>query len=183
MIWQARSTASGASSADFTTTALPATIAGAILSAISNIGTFHGMIAPTTPSGSRYRHGQHVGPERYGFALQFRAEAAEEDKDVGQHRGLDPAFGAQRLAGFERDEPGQFLDMPVEQTPAFGDKLAALARRQFRPCLLRAAGGFHRGIHVGRVAFRGLADDRARCRIDVRKRSSVARRHHRAVDQ
>ena len=51
--WQARSTASGASSADFTTTVLPATIAGAILSAISKSGTFQGMMAPTTPSGSR----------------------------------------------------------------------------------------------------------------------------------
>ena len=48
-----RSTASGASSADFTTTVLPATSAGAIFSAISSMGTFHGMIAPTTPSGSR----------------------------------------------------------------------------------------------------------------------------------
>ncbi len=53
MISQMRSTASGASSADFTTTALPATSAGATFSAISSIGTFHGMMAPTTPSGSR----------------------------------------------------------------------------------------------------------------------------------
>src|SRR3954454_20544556 len=48
-----RSTVSGASSADFTTTVLPATSAGATFSAISSIGTFQGMIAPTTPSGSR----------------------------------------------------------------------------------------------------------------------------------
>ena len=48
-----RSTVSGASSADFTTTVLPATSAGATFSAISNNGTFQGMIAPTTPSGSR----------------------------------------------------------------------------------------------------------------------------------
>ncbi len=48
-----RSTAKGASSADFTTTVLPATRAGATLSAINSIGTFQGMMAPTTPSGSR----------------------------------------------------------------------------------------------------------------------------------
>ena len=53
MIWQARSTANGDSSADLTTTAFPATSAGATFSAISIIGTFQGMIAPTTPSGSR----------------------------------------------------------------------------------------------------------------------------------
>src|SRR3546814_3062551 len=46
MIWQTRRTVSGASSADFTTTALPARIAGAIFSAISSSGTFHGMMAP-----------------------------------------------------------------------------------------------------------------------------------------
>ena len=50
---QMRSTASGASSADFTTTELPATSAGATFSAISSMGTFQGMMAPTTPSGSR----------------------------------------------------------------------------------------------------------------------------------
>jgi hypothetical protein len=53
MISQMRSTASGASSALFTTTALPATSAGATFSAISSMGTFQGMMAPTTPSGSR----------------------------------------------------------------------------------------------------------------------------------
>ena len=50
---QTRSTVSGASSADLTTTVLPATSAGATLSAINSRGTFHGMMAPTTPSGSR----------------------------------------------------------------------------------------------------------------------------------
>jgi hypothetical protein len=50
---QMRRTANGASSALFTTTVLPATSAGAIFSAISIIGTFHGMMAPTTPIGSR----------------------------------------------------------------------------------------------------------------------------------
>ena len=50
---QMRSTVSGASSALFTTTVLPATSAGATFSAISSNGTFQGIIAPTTPSGSR----------------------------------------------------------------------------------------------------------------------------------
>ncbi len=53
-IWHTRRTASGASSADFTTTVLPATSAGAIFSAISIMGAFHGMMTPTTPIGSRW---------------------------------------------------------------------------------------------------------------------------------
>ena len=47
------STPSGASSAAFSTSVLPAQSAGAIFSAPSSTGAFHGMIAPTTPSGSR----------------------------------------------------------------------------------------------------------------------------------
>ena len=47
------STPSGASSAAFSTSVLPAHSAGAILSAPSITGAFHGMMAPTTPIGSR----------------------------------------------------------------------------------------------------------------------------------
>ena len=47
------STPSGASSAAFSTSVLPAHSAGAIFNAPSSTGAFHGMIAPTTPSGSR----------------------------------------------------------------------------------------------------------------------------------
>ena len=47
------STPSGASSAALSTSVLPAHSAGAILSAASSTGAFHGMMAPTTPIGSR----------------------------------------------------------------------------------------------------------------------------------
>jgi hypothetical protein len=46
-------TPSDASSAAFSTSVLPAQSAGAIFNAASSTGAFHGMIAPTTPSGSR----------------------------------------------------------------------------------------------------------------------------------
>ena len=44
---------SGVSSAGFTITALPQASAGAAFHPTMIIGKFHGMIAPTTPSGSR----------------------------------------------------------------------------------------------------------------------------------
>ena len=47
------STPSGASSAAFSTSVLPVHSAGAIFIAPRPTGAFHGMIAPTTPSGSR----------------------------------------------------------------------------------------------------------------------------------
>jgi hypothetical protein len=43
----------GASGEDLSTTVQPASRAGATLLLIRSIGTFHGMIAPTTPTGSR----------------------------------------------------------------------------------------------------------------------------------
>src|SRR4030095_4430566 len=46
-------TPSGASSAAFSTSVLPAQRAGAILSAARMTGAFQGMMAPTTPIGSR----------------------------------------------------------------------------------------------------------------------------------
>src|SRR3546814_14270242 len=48
-----RKAANGASSADLTTTVLPAASAGAILNAIRINGAFQGRMAPTTPTGSR----------------------------------------------------------------------------------------------------------------------------------
>ena len=116
---------------------MPATIAGAILSAISSSGTFHGMMAPTTPIGSRWVMVIDAGLERHGLALQLRAEPAIEHQHVGEDAGLDPAFGADRLAGLERDEPRQLLDMVVEDAAAFMDQPPALARGELGPALLR----------------------------------------------
>ena len=47
------STPRGASSAAFSTIVFPVQRAGAILSAARSTGAFQGMIAPTTPIGSR----------------------------------------------------------------------------------------------------------------------------------
>ena len=47
-------------------------------------------------------------------------------------------------------EPGQLLDVSIEQAPAFGDQLATLAGRQFCPSLLSAANRLHRSIDVSR---------------------------------
>ena len=48
-----RSSESAASSGGLTTIELPAASAGAIFQPATTIGLFHGVIAPTTPSGSR----------------------------------------------------------------------------------------------------------------------------------
>ena len=51
--WPMRTAVSGVSAAGLSTTQLPAASAGAAFQPTMIIGKFHGMIAPTTPSGSR----------------------------------------------------------------------------------------------------------------------------------
>ena len=53
--------------------------------------------------------GEDVGGEGDALALQLAAEAAVHLEDVGDGAGLDAAFGAERLAGLERDEAGEFF--------------------------------------------------------------------------
>src|SRR5919204_42672 len=52
-----RNASSGVSGDGFTTIVHPAISAGASFDMMTNCGTFHGTIAPTTPAGSRRRHG------------------------------------------------------------------------------------------------------------------------------
>ncbi len=135
-----RSTVSGASSADFTTTVLPATSAGATFSAISSMRHVPRDDGADHAQRLAHRHGQHVGRERHALALQLAAQAAEELEDVGDGVRLDPALRPQRLAGLERDQPGQLLHVLAQQRGALADQRAALAGRHPGPGLLRRVG-------------------------------------------
>ena len=91
----------------------------------------------------------HAGLERHALALELRAEPAIEDQHVGEHAGLDAAFGADRLAGLERDEPRQLLDMVVEEPAAFIDEPPALARGELRPAISAPWRRLDRDIDIG----------------------------------
>ncbi len=60
MSWPRRSAVSGVSSAGLSTTVQPAASAGPIFQAAISSGKFHGMIAPTTPTGSRRVHAKNL---------------------------------------------------------------------------------------------------------------------------
>jgi hypothetical protein len=117
------------------------------------MGTFQGMMAPTTPSGSRTVTERTLGCEGHAFALQFAAKPAEEFKHIGDNIGFHAAFRAQSLAGFKRNQPAQFIHMFLQQGSALMHQRAALPCRQLGPFLLRLGGIGHRGIHIRRIAF------------------------------
>ena len=183
MIWQARNTAKGASSVRLHDHSVTGNHRRRDLQRHQ-----HHRDVPWndgTDDAKRLAHSecQHVGAERNGLALELRTEPAEERKYVRESRSLYSALGAQRLAGLERNEPAEFLDVFVEYAAAFHDQFSALASRQFRPCFLCVRGGLHRGVDIGGVTLGGLSDHGAGRRVDVRKRPAATRRHEGAADQ
>ena len=62
----------GVSGAGFSTTVQPAPRAGPIFAMLSSNGTFHGVMAPTTPMGSRRRMRRMLRP-RKGVSASSRA--------------------------------------------------------------------------------------------------------------
>ena len=155
--------------ADFTTTVLPATSAGAIFSAISSIGTFHGMMAPTTPSGSRTVTLSTSGAN--GTLSPFSSPPSPP-----KNSRMSATFCASMrlsvrsaLPVFQRDQPGQFLGMRAQHGAALRHQRAALAGGQPRPCLLRPGGVLHRGLDIGGVALGGTGDLLPGGRVDHRE--------------
>jgi hypothetical protein len=127
--------------------------------------------------------GEHARLERHALALELGAEPAVEDQHIGEDAGLDAAFGADRLAGLERDQPRDLLDMLAQQPAAFMDQPAALAPGELPPGLLRLLRRLDRDIDIGRGAFGCHRDLLLRGRVHHRERAAGYRRHQRAVDQ
>ncbi len=129
------------------------------------------------------RDGEGVGLERHALALELRSETAIEGEDVGEDAGLDPALGADRLAGLQGDELRQFLDVIAEDAAAFRHQPAALARQHLAPGLLRLGCRLHRRVDVARIAVGRVADLLLRRGIDDGEGAAGDRRHHAAIDQ
>ena len=138
-----------------------------------------------TDNADRLAHsdGQHVRMVRNGFALQLGSEAGMEQEGVGQDRGFDPAFRAQGLAGFQRDQAAEFLDMVHQDLAAFMDQRAPVPGPHLAPFLLRRCGILDRKIDVGLVAFGAIADDGSGGRVNDLEAVAGGGRDQLAADQ
>ena len=162
-----RSASSGVSSAGFRTTVFPQTSAGASFQAGIAIGKFHGVIAPTTPTGYPNGHLELVAElGRRRVAEHTPALAGHVDRHVD--RLLDvPAGLREHLAHLSAHQLGQLLLLVLEQAREAEQDLAALRRRHEPPLLeglLRRCDGT---IDVFRAGAREAAE-RLAGRGDVR---------------
>ena len=152
---------SGVCDAGFSTIGQPAAIAGATLWATRFSGKLNGLIAPTTPIGTRSVkaslpsptsdsvHGHHLAGERAGLG------GGERER---RHRA--PSFdasGLDRLGRFFGDGAGELLVALAEQLRGTIEDLGALPRRQ-RALAVHRRGRRDRAIHLLGVA-RGHAVD------------------------
>src|SRR5271166_231462 len=97
------STPSGASSAAFKTSVLPAQSAGPILRAARSTGAFHGMMAAYHAERLAPRVAQDMFTQGDRLALEFPAQAAEVADNVDRRLRLGARLGAERIPGLERD--------------------------------------------------------------------------------
>ena len=110
------------------------------------MGTFHGN--DRAHDAQRFADGdaEDVGGEGDALALEFAAEAAVHLEDVGDGLGLDAAFGAQGLAGFEGDEAGELLGV----APSGGRRIGLTRAPRLREGIL--AQDFLRAVGVDATA-------------------------------
>ena len=138
-----RSAESGVCDAGFSTTAHPAASAGAILCATRLSGKLNGLIAPTTPIGTRMREGElPLAGLRSVHRHHLAGERARLDgrHRVRRHRARDLDAGRlERLAGLGRDLPRRLVGA-----------LARARRRRGRGSRLACAPGA--GLRIARSA-------------------------------
>ena len=182
-----RNAVSGVCSAAFSTMVQPAASAGAIFHAAISSGKFHGMICPTTPTGSRTRVGQIFAGQRQrqrrtGDLGRPTAHVAEH---VDRQRQIGDARHRIGLAVVDRFKLGQFLQVALDQIGDAPQHAATLRRADPRPApfVECAAGSGNRAIDICLVGLRHVGDHAAGGGIVDREGPARHSRHLLAVDQ
>ena len=168
------SAVSGVNSAGFSTTVLPAASAGAIFQASISSGKFHGMIWPTTPTGTWSGNSRSMQLRPAGMMIEV----------ARRQRHVEIAGFADRLAIVERFQHREQARMALHQrAPAHRDG----ARDRDRRALPMAAAPFARRRPRRRHRLRCLARSwPAACRwpgCDRRRCLPEARRDEFAADE
>ena len=149
----------GTRSAGLNTTVLPWQSAGAIFHAGMAIGKFHGVMMPTTPTGSRVMVDLDAGPDaRHDFAGQAQRFAGEEIEDLPCPHRLADAFG-KRLALLARKQAAELL-APLQNLVAGRlEDVVALLDARARPRREGRLGGGNGALGVVGAAAGIVADD------------------------
>ena len=155
----------GTSSAGLKTTQLPNASAGAIFHAGIASGKFHGVIAATTPSGSRVTSTSMPGRAESIFSPVTRTRfAGEELEDRAGARGLADAVG-QRLALLAREQPAELVLARQDFGAGAVEDVEPLLRRRPRPLRERGARRGDGVVEIGR-ASRARTRRRRRSRFE-----------------
>src|SRR3954462_5876982 len=158
----------GASGAGFNTTVDPDASAGASFSMVTNSGTFHGTMAPTTPTGSpppQRRLAPHERRAEHALATILERELAREPRVVVEHHrgGEDLTHHGERdrRAHLLGDGPRDLLVAPLQDSRERGHDVGALCGRHARPRagVERLARGGDGAVDVGGGGVGDLGDD------------------------
>ena len=158
----------GTSSAGLNTTQLPKASAGAIFHAGIASGKFHGVIAATTPRGSRKTSTSMPGRiESMRLAADAERFAREELEDRTRARRFADAVG-QRLSLLARQQPAELVLSREDLGARAIEHVEALLRCRPRPLRKGAARRLNRAAQVLVGRARELADGVAQVRgVDI----------------
>ena len=128
-----RSAVSGVTEAGFRTTVFPRASAGAIFHIAWRSGKFHGVIAPTTPTGSRSGQEERVRAPGERVAVELVGVLAEVGQALGRRGHVDLGGLEDRLSVVEGLDAAERLRAREQQVGRAHQDPAALARLHRRP--------------------------------------------------
>ena len=134
-----RKAVSGVCSAGLRTTQLPAASAGPSFQAAMRSGKFHGMIWPTTPTGSRSVYAWKLAPGSIrhgdvdGVAFDLRRPTRHVVEKVGGQWDVGDLGDAEWLAVVERLKLGELVDVLEDEVADLPDNPSTFGRRHARP--------------------------------------------------
>ena len=128
-----RYASSGVSGAGFSTTVEPDASAGPSFSMVMNSGTFHGTIAPTTPTGSRRTSAGPSTPWRHSSNAYSRARLGVVVEHHGGREHLAHDRERDRRAHLLGDGRGDLLVARLEEPEIVRHHVGALRGRHLRP--------------------------------------------------
>jgi hypothetical protein len=137
------------------------------LDAVSINGAFQGMMAPTTPTGTR------LVKRKRPAVHEFARKPGEEANNVNHASRFAARLGRKRIAGFQSGELGNRLGLALKKRGCLEQQRTALARRQGGPTRQSGCRCLDRARDVSISAARRITNHFAFAGFSTSKRSPV----------